>query len=86
MSWYLARAGRETLRGLIRGSTTREQGLIPGPIRSRVRRRRLRLLALYERRFGADAFYRQRNQPHAGPMARSSWLGRAFATWRLGKS
>lgn len=86
MSWYLALASREALRGVIRGSTTREQGLIPGPVRTRVRRRRLRLLGAYARRFGEDAFYRQRNQPRAGVLPRSTWLGRAFATWRLGRS
>ncbi len=86
MSWYVALAGREALRGLIRSSATREQGLMPGPMRCRVRRRRLRLLAVYARRFGTDAFYRQRNQPRAGALPRRAWLGRAFATWRLGRS
>lgn len=86
MSWYVAQARRETLRGLIRGCATREQGLIPGPVRTRIRRRRLRLLAVYARRFGEDAFFRERNRARAGRLARPTWLGRAFATWRLGRT
>jgi hypothetical protein len=80
--WRVIAIPKENLRGLIRGATFRERGLVPGPARSMLRRTRFRLLSIYRSRFGEDPFYRERVISRLGPPARKSWLANGYAKWR----
>ena len=82
MRWRVLAEGKEGLRGLIRGATVRERGLVPGPIRSRQRRLRHRLVAVYLRRFGRDDFVASLNLAKLGRPPRRNWLPRGYAHWR----
>ena len=80
--WRVMAAPKENLRGLIRGASIRERGLVPGTIRSRMRRLKDRLLQIYAIRFGKDEFYEQRTLLRLGKPPRSNWLVGGYAYWR----
>src|SRR5882672_4324093 len=75
----------EALRGVIRGWAVRERGLAPGAVKTRVRRTRLRLTVIYQRRFGIDAFAQQLSIARLLPQPGGAWLPRRFAPWRAGR-
>ena len=80
--WHVMRSPRESVRGLIRGTSARERGLAPGPVRSRVRRILLRLLGVYASRFGQDPFVIERSGQQLGRPPRRKWLSNGYAHWR----
>ncbi len=80
--WRVMGAPKENVRGLIRGASIRERGLIPGAVRSRMRRLRFRLLQMYAFRFGKDEFYEERSIARVGRPPRSKWFASGYAYWR----
>jgi len=79
----LAALSKESLRGVIRGSAHRERGLIPGAAKSRLRRRRVRLVHLYVQRLGEDAFVLPLRAVRLGASPRAaSWLTGGYVHWR----
>ncbi len=82
MPWRFQHAPRETVRGAIRGVAARERLLFPSPAKSAQRRRRLRLVAAYVRRFGHDEFVAQYAHARLSAPRSSNWLPGGFAWWR----
>ncbi len=80
--WRVMAMSKESLRGLIRGASNRERGLVPGTIRSRMRRLRIRLLQVYALRYRKDGFYDQHSVSRLGKPPRSNWLSSGYAHWR----
>ena len=80
--WRVISGSRENMRGLIRGAVIRERGLIPSPTRAIVRRRRFRLLAIYQRIFGSDRFHSENSIHRIRQIIRQKWLSRGYAYWR----
>lgn len=73
---------KESLRGVLRGNGFREQGLSPGAVKARVRRRRWILVGAYRARFGNDDFIAPFLARRLSDLPRSNWLRSSFAFWR----
>lgn len=71
---------RQTFQGLIRGTIVREQRIAPY-LKTAVFRRRLRLISLYKKRFGIDAFIENIQMTRA-IQPRKAWLDRGYPVWR----
>lgn len=76
------RVPRETLRGVVRGSVARFRNFVPSSAKRTLGRRIERLIAVYETRFGNDAFAQDIMKKVATPMPRFNWLSGGFAYWR----
>ena len=73
---------QESLRGVLRGNAWRERNLVPGSVKSRVRRRRWLLVNIYVMRFGKDGFIAPFLFPRLDASPRPKWLPLGFAHWR----
>lgn len=71
---------QQTFQGLIRGTIVREQRVAPY-LKTAVFRRRLRLISLYKKRFGVDAFIENIQMTRA-VQPRKVWLDRGYPIWR----
>ena len=78
----LNRVPRETLRGVVRGNVGRFRNFVPSSAKRTLGRRIERLIAVYETRFGHDAFAQDIKNKVVIPMPRSNWLPGGFAHWR----
>lgn len=78
----LLRMPKERLRGAIRGTAWRERGLVPGGIKTRLRRRRRRLVEIYVKRFGLDDFATPFTAIRLPSIDRPRFLPGGYAWWR----
>ncbi len=78
----LMRVPQETLRGVVRGSVARFRNFVPSSAKRTLSRRIKRLIAVYEARFGNDAFAQDIMKKVASSMPRFNWLPGGFPHWR----
>lgn len=80
--WRLALLSQERVRGAIRGAANRERLLHPSSSKSTQRRIRLRLVAVYCRRFGRDPFSDALSVRRFKAKAIRFWLPSGYAWWK----
>ena len=73
---------KEQVRGTVRGAAQRERLLHPSPAKTVQRRTRIRLLAAYTLRFGADEFSTSLGKPRFKRTAPVFWLPTGYAWWK----
>ena len=78
----LARMSMEALRGVVRGWVFRHRALSSAGVKRSVHRQVHRALALYEHRFGTDAFATETRHKLSTSLPGRNWLPGGYAHWR----